>query len=143
MANLNWKQTLLGSAMALSLVAAPAIAQELSEWDQNADSSLDQQEFQTGFDESGAFGGWDANDDDMLSQDEFDAGIGENNEEFQTRFGNDAFSEWDANEDDSLSNDEFNEGVYSSYDEDESGTIEESEFSNLGDDMGDNGFWDV
>jgi hypothetical protein len=143
MANLTWKQSLLGSAMALSLVAAPAIAQEVTEWDQNADSSLDQQEFQSGFDGAGVFGDWDANDDDMLSQEEFTAGIGENTDDFQSRFGDDAFGEWDADDDTSLTTEEFNEGVYSGYDADESGTIEEPEFGDLGDDIGDAGFWDV
>ena len=38
MANLNWKQTLLGSAMALSLVAAPAIAQEVTKKNKNTDN---------------------------------------------------------------------------------------------------------
>jgi|GEM_PF-6329523 len=39
--------------------------------------------------------------------------------------------------------DEFNIGVYNSYDTDDSGVIEEPEFGDIGDDMGDGGFWDV
>ena len=144
MTSLNWKQTLLGSAMALSLVAAPAIAQDdVAKWDKNADSSLDQGEFRTGFEGSGVFGNWDTNDDDMLSRDEFDTGIGDNTEPFEGRFGADAFTEWDADDDDSLNPDEFHEGVYSAYDADEDNIIEEPEFGDLGDDMGDAGFWDV
>lgn len=39
--------------------------------------------------------------------------------------------------------DEYNTGVFNSYDDDGSGMIEEPEFGDVGDDMGDGGFWDV
>ena len=78
-------------------------------------------------------GAWDANEDGVLDNEEFSAGFGES----------DVYSTWDADGDGMLSEDEFNEGVYGAYDEDDSGAIEEEEFGDIGDDMGDGGFWDV
>ena len=78
-------------------------------------------------------GAWDADQDGILSEEEFGTGFGEN----------EAFDSWDADGDGLLSEDEFNTGVFGSYDEDDSGAIEEPEFGDIGDDMGDGGFWDV
>lgn len=139
----DWKKMLLGTTVALSLFAAPAVAQEIGAWDGDADGVISQEEFGTGFGETGAFGEWDANDDEALSEDEFNAGVGENKDEFGTRFGENAYSEWDEDGDGALTEDEFGSGVYSGYDADESEGIEEPEFGDVGDDMGDGGFWDV
>ncbi len=81
---------------------------------------------------------WDGDADGVLSQDEFNEGWG-------TNYGDDesAFSTWDEDEDGMLSEDEYNNGVFGSYDDDDSGMIEEPEFGDVGDDMGDGGFWDV
>ena len=79
------------------------------------------------------WGAWDANEDGVIDNEEFDAGFGESG----------VFGNWDADGDGMLSEDEFGEGVYGSYDDDESGVIEEPEFGDIGDDMGDGGFWDV
>lgn len=143
MMNPDWKNTLLVSAVALSLFAAPAVAAELGEWDQDADSTLNEEEFRAGFEENGVFGDWDTDDDNMLSEGEFNTGVGENTEAFNERFGEDAFSEWDEDGDEMVSEDEFYGGVYAGYDRDDDNVIEEPEFSDLGDDMGDGGFWDV
>ena len=51
--------------------------------------------------------------------------------------------EWDTDGDGANSEDEFTTGVYGEYDEDESGVIEQPELTGVGDDMGDEGFWDV
>ncbi|WP_167767137.1 hypothetical protein [Jannaschia formosa] len=53
------------------------------------------------------------------------------------------FNQYDEDEDGLLSEDEYNTGVYDSYDADDSGVIEEPEFGDVGDDIGDGGFWDV
>jgi hypothetical protein len=143
MARLTLTKTLLGSALALSLFAAPAMAADVGEWDKNADASVDEQEFRAGFGEAGVFGDWDTDGDNMLSEDEFNAGIGDGTAAFNERFGENAFSEWDANEDDLLAEDEFYAGTYAGYDDDDDNVIEEPELSDLGDDMGDAGFWDV
>ncbi|MFZ3585232.1 hypothetical protein ACOI1H_24340 [Loktanella sp. DJP18] len=83
-------------------------------------------------------GAWDGDSDGVLSQDEFNEGWGTNYGEDET-----AFSTWDEDGDGALNEDEYNNGVFNSYDDDESGVIEEPEFGDVGDDMGDGGFWDV
>lgn len=79
------------------------------------------------------WGAWDANEDGILDNGQFGAGFGEN----------EVFETWDADGDGLLSEDEFSEGVFGSYDHDDSGAMEEPESGDLGDDMGDGGFWDV
>ncbi|HET9868579.1 MAG TPA: hypothetical protein VFQ06_14880 [Nitrospira sp.] len=79
------------------------------------------------------FADWDAGDDDGISS-----------EEFGTKFAERGiYDSWDADDDGLLSEDEFNRGVFGRYDADASGVIEEPEFEDIGDDMGDQGFWDV
>jgi hypothetical protein len=130
-------------AFGLALFAAPAGAAEFGEWDANADASLTSDEFRSGFEQTGVFNEWDSDDDLNLTESEFESGIGDNAQAFNGRFGEDAFGEWDANDDDMLSNDEFSDGVYASYDSDSSRVIEEPEFGDLGDDMGDGGLFDI
>jgi hypothetical protein len=135
---------LLGAcAFGLMLGAAPVNAAEFGDWDANADARITAEEFRTNFEEAGVFNAWDANDDMGLSESEFESGLGDDTTAFNTRFGDDAFGEWDLNDDDTLSNDEFNGGVYASYDRDGNKVIEEPEFGDVGDDIGDGGFWDV
>ncbi len=76
---------------------------------------------------------WDTNGDSIISEDEFGTGWGNAG----------IYDSWDADGDGALSEDEFDTGVYGGYDADGSGAIEEPEFGDLGDDMGDGGFWDV
>jgi hypothetical protein len=78
-----------------------------------------------------------------LTESEFETGLGDDATVFNTRFGDNAFGEWDVNDDNRLSNDEFYNGVYASYDSDGDKIIEEPEFGDIGDDIGDGGFWDV
>ncbi|GHG21136.1 hypothetical protein [Paracoccus aerius] len=81
---------------------------------------------------------WDSDGDGALNQEEFGTG-------WNSAFGEDetAFSTWDGDDDGALSEDEYNAGVFNSYDRDDSGVIEEPEFGDVGDDLGDEGFWDV
>ncbi len=78
-------------------------------------------------------GDWDGDGDGIINQEEFGTGWADNN----------AYSTWDEDGDGLLNEDEFNNGIYNSYDRDGSGMIEEPEFGDVGDDMGDGGFWDV
>ena len=83
------------STFALSLMAAPAMAQEdngFGDWDADASGAVDEQEWGEGFGENDEFGTWDENDDQALDEEEYES------------------------------------GVYSTYDEDESGDLSESEF---------------
>ena len=78
-------------------------------------------------------GEWDTDEDTMLTEEEFGEGFGERG----------VFGEWDEDQDEMLTEDEFNRGVFGQYDRDETGAIEEPEFGDVGDDMGDEGFWDM
>lgn len=145
MINSHWTKTLLASTFALSLLAAPAIAAgEFSDWDANGDAGIDNEEFAAGFGEDvGVFDEWDTDDDGALSQEEFDAGYGQLDTAEANFDGEVGYDAWDANDDDLLSDDEFYDGVYASYDDDGDNIIEEPEFGDIGDDIGDGGFWDV
>lgn len=57
------------------LTAAPLLAQDMSEWDANADGVIDQEEFTTGWNDVGAYGEWDADGDGSLTEEEFNAGL--------------------------------------------------------------------
>ena len=83
-------------------------------------------------------GEWDGDADGALNREEFNEGWGSSYGE-----GESAFGTWDEDGDGALSEDEYNAGVFNSYDRDDSGAIEEPEFGDVGDDMGDGGFWDV
>ncbi|MEF2554287.1 hypothetical protein VQ042_23690 [Aurantimonas sp. A2-1-M11] len=75
---------------------------------------------------------------------DFDRDSSVNSEEFIEGFGNiGAYNASDTDGDGNLTEDEFNTGVYGGYDRDNSGAIEEPEFGDVGDDMGDGGFWDI
>ncbi|WP_170984263.1 hypothetical protein [Rhodoligotrophos defluvii] len=144
MANTQWTKTLLASTVALGLFAAPAAAvEDFSAWDTNDDAGLNNEEFATGFGDVGVFDDWDTNNDDMLSQSEFDAGYGELDTAEANFNGTVDYDAWDANDDDLLSENEFYDGVYTNYDDDGDNIIEEPEFADIGDDIGDGGFWDV
>lgn len=82
-------------------------------------------------------GAWDTDGDSALNADEFNTGWG------TAMGGESAYDSWDMDRDGNLTEDEFNTGVFNSYDRDGSGVIDEPEFGDVGDDMGDGGFWDV
>lgn len=83
-------------------------------------------------------GDWDSDGDGAVNEEEFHQGWSSGFEG-----GDNAFGLWDEDDDGMLSEDEYNAGVFGSYDDDDSGVIEEPEFGDVGDDMGDGGFWDV
>ena len=118
-----WK-ILTAASTAVALLGAPALA-DMAEWDANADSSIDQTEFGTGFGEGDTFGEWDADADEQLTEDEWNTGFGDNYE--QEQFG--AFSDWDENQDTYLDENEFNQGVFGAYDQDEDDAWGEQEYS--------------
>lgn len=133
-------------------------------WDANADAMLDEPEFDAGvwglYDrdvtggleeaEVGAFetdwaeGGmwyddenlvenWDVDGDGVILQNEWADSIGEVG----------LLGAFDANADGTVDEAEFGAGIFDRYDEDGDGVIQEAELTDLGDDMGDEGFWDV
>lgn len=76
---------------------------------------------------------WDIDGDGVLLRNEFEDGFRE--------WG--TFGEFDVDMDGGITEDEFVDGVFARYDEDGTGFIEEPELTDIGDDMGDEGFWDV
>lgn len=78
--------------------------------------------------------GWDVDGDGILLRNEYLIGLGKDTQ---------LFADWDGDGDGSVSEEEFAEGVFASYDVDDDGIIGEPELADLGDDVSDNGFWDV
>lgn len=76
---------------------------------------------------------WDIDGDGVILSEEF----GEGFREWGT------FAEFDADLDGFVSPEEFAASVFFRYDEDGTGYIEEPELRDIGDDLGDEGFWDV
>lgn len=139
----------------------------LGDWDQDADGLLSEDEFG-----QGVYGTYDRDLSGDLSEDEYGIGddmaagapgfwgddeVGYDYEawdidgdgillsnEFADGFGEiGTLGEWDIDGDGALSEDEFSTGVFGEYDADGTGLIEEPELTDIGDDMGDEGFWDV
>ena len=114
-------------------------------YDRDVSGDLDETEYGMTEDGMGATGfwgdeedgydyqAWDIDGDGVILSNEFADGWGEVG----------MLGEWDVDGDGALSEDEFTTGVYGEYDDDDSGVIEEPELTDIGDDMGDEGFWDV
>ena len=136
------KLNTLRIALTASLLSVSGIAAaEFSDWDADGNGALSQEEWNTGWENEGAFDTWDSDDDGLLSQNEFETGIGDG-EAFADNddFGYDL---WDTDGDGLLDSDEVNEGFYNTYDENSDNVIEEPEYDDFGDDMGDAGAFDV
>ena len=71
----NLKKLTLASAAAALLTASPLVAQEISEWDEDGDGAVSEEEFGTGFGEVGTYNEWDEDGDGALSEEEFNAGV--------------------------------------------------------------------
>lgn len=139
----DWLKSTAAATLALALMAAPAAAQQaFGDWDANADASIDTEEWNTGWANQGLTGDIDADGDGSIARTEFEEAIGDETA-FNERFGETAFDDWDANDDDMLTDEEFGAGVYGAYDADASGTLDEEEFATYGDDMGEDGLFDI
>ena len=62
-------------AILAALTATPALAQGIGEWDANGDATIDQEEFNTGLGETGAFGEMDEDASGSVSEEEYTAGV--------------------------------------------------------------------
>ncbi|AVX05258.1 hypothetical protein MXMO3_02747 [Maritalea myrionectae] len=85
------------------------------------------------FDQTVSWDAWDIDGDGVILANEFAEGWSD--------IG--LLSTWDTNNDGLLSETEFATGVFYKYDENNDGIIEEPELTDIGDDMGDGGFWDI
>jgi hypothetical protein len=121
-----WLNTLGAAALAAALLAAAgAVAQEFGEWDANADSLIDDAEWNTGFGGTSVLGDWDADDDAAIDEDEWNTGLGAGGFD-AAEFG--AFGDWDENDDDRLDANEFNRGFFNYDDRDDAAGLSEAEF---------------
>ncbi|CCF22205.1 Putative exported calcium-binding EF-hand domain protein (plasmid) [Pseudorhizobium banfieldiae] len=134
---------LTASTFALSLLAAPVMAANYSDWDTDGTDGISETEFRAGFEKNEAFDRWDTDSNGSLSEAEFKEGIGDKEQAFSDRYGDGWFDDWDANADAGIDENEYYDGLYSSYDENNNDVIEEPEYGDLGDDMGDDGWFDV
>ena len=133
---------LMTTVAALALIATPTFAQvAMPELDIDGDGILTQDEYNTGFTQSGSFGRFDADGDAQLSQDEYDAGLGNIGEMRGDDSTMGAFSDYDTDADGFLNEDEYNAGVFSSYDTDASGDLDEDERMVFDRDMGEGGIF--
>lgn len=138
-----------------------------SNWDRNQDAELDEAElsdgvfagfdndatgtiddnemtdYSAGMGDDGLWGGeeygadfeaWDIDGDGIVAREEFGNG-------FVNRRGE--LAAWDADESGELSKTELIDGLFRQYDDDGNQLIEEPELGDVGDDLGDGGFWDV
>ena len=102
-----------------------------------ADTATDADDAVTSADEPAGeaigFQAWDVDGDGVILGNEFQTG-------FQT-WG--LFAEFDRTGDGSITEDELTQEIFDRYDDDGDGLIEDPELADIGDDMGDEGLWDV
>ena len=127
------------SASAIAaLMTAPAFAQEnVADWDADASGTISQDEFNTGWGETGTFGEWDADESGAIGEEEFNAGFGDSED-----WADADMASWDEDQSGDLNEEEFGQGVFGEYDEDQSGDWNEEETAAFQDDAGEEGFWD-
>ena len=128
-----------GIAVTASFLSAASFAAgEFSEWDADGDGSITMQEWDAGLEEDGLFDNWDSDSDGLLSQDEFNEGFEATDSDVTYDYDS-----WDSDGDGLLSSDETSAGLYDTYDENDNDVIEEPEYDDFGDDVGDAGLFDV
>ena len=143
-------KTLLTSVATLMMAATPVAAQvdnaNYDDWSTDGEAGISQDEFGTGFgDNVDLFATWDEDSDGVLSEEEFDAGYN-NLDLSNASFGDDfdwTYDGVDADGNGEVNETELHESVFNAYDADANNIIEEPEFGDVGDDIGDGGFWDV
>ena len=121
--------TVSAFALALSTGAVLAQGSMMGEYDADADTMVNQDEFNTGFGGSGTFAGMDADGSGSLSEDEMAADTS----------GTMMMEDYDADASGDVSEDEFNQGTFAGYDTDQSGDLSESEFGQVDTDFGEGG----
>ena len=107
----------------------------MEDWDTDASGDVSREEWNTGMRNQGMFDEWDSDSDGLLTEDEFNEGLAAS--------GDYDYQGWDSDNDGLLSQDETSEGLYDTYDENGDQRIDEPEFGDFGDDIGDEGLFDV
>ncbi len=140
----------LTSALALPAAATAQATWTYSDWDNDGNLEVSDQEFQTGFAETGTYNAWDSDETVGLSEGEFATGVYSSwdtdndlqltEQEYMTGtqnwYGdeyNTAFSDWDTDTSGYIDTNEFGAGwdntLYSDYDTDSDALLTEDEFN--------------
>jgi hypothetical protein len=133
------------SALALVLTAAAPAMADFSSLDADADSHINQGEFNAELDNNGTFRAWDADQNGFMSADEYDGGVHTRRDKMNIddESGDNTwdYNTWDANADANIDNDEFNTGIFNAYDRDGDGVLDLDEYNRYQEEK-DKGFWD-
>lgn len=126
MSNLTRNYTYLLAVLVLAFTACSPGSEERAygDWDEDANTTLDEREFGNAWGESGYYDRWDTNSDGFLDDTEWTAGRDENLEGY-----NGVLGDWDTDADNRLNEDEFRRGVYGFYDRDRDNMINEEEYN--------------
>jgi len=127
----------------VAVLAAPAAAQMMSaDWDTDADGSLNETEFGTGFSGAGSMASYDGDGDGMISEEEYTTRSEAMGEKWGERdYEMTTFADSDANADGMLDETEYNSNWFNTYDADKSGSIDETEMGDMDTDMGEDGLF--
>lgn len=121
----NLRSVLLTTALLIPAVSfAQAEQWTYTDWDNDGNLELSEDEFHTGFSDTGTFDAWDRDNDGFLNDGEFATGT---------------FADWDADNDLEITEDEYNIGTdrwyganyntpYTDWDADSSSSIDRTEF---------------
>lgn len=97
------------------------------DWDADDNNLIDNNEFNTSWNQFGFYNGWDVNSDNFLDEEEWERGIDENYINYNyDENGN--YEDWDLDNDGTLNEQEFSEGSYSLWDTNNDGNIQADEF---------------
>ncbi|MBU8536582.1 EF-hand domain-containing protein [Falsiroseomonas tokyonensis] len=137
-------KTCAATLLAVCVASTPSLAQSnYSAWNTTNDAGIDRNEFTSGFGKIGTFKKWDANNNGILTESEWRTGLGDHMSGWNSRFGATAWNTWNTDGVAGLNEAELNTGMFGIYDDNRSGYIEEPEFGDVGDDVGDGGLFDV
>lgn len=123
-----------GAAFALAFAGAASAQQDQFKMlDKNGDGQVSMDEWTGSMGQSGAFKRFDTNADTGLDQNEFDTGVNTTYKSDidagkfdRTKFGN--LAAWDLNKDGKVDEVEYNTGLFKFYDQDQTGGLSDQEF---------------
>jgi len=123
---------LIAAAAITAGLAAPAAAQVvMKSYDVNSDGKLTGAEFRGLFNDNLTLAAYDTDQDGFLSKAEYDEAFGDAEIIGDTSFGTYSYTDWDLNADGLVADEEYEQGFLTLYDADESGDIDETEFTTM------------
>ncbi|UWQ20400.1 hypothetical protein [Jannaschia sp. W003] len=122
---------LAAGATAIALATPAAAQMVLKSYDVNSDGKLTGAEFRGLFNDNPMMADLDTDADGFISEMEYQAAFGDPTILADTTFGSYAYTDWDKDSDGLVASTEFEEGFLTLYDQDESGDIDEAEFTTM------------